>query len=491
MRGSANIALVHFFELCIIEIMKTGTSKELTNFSLPLTRDEAESIYDQGREVVIFVLLQMGEKLAQTSKQASHVTTPSGMIPPYEKKKVKKRKKKPGAKPGHTGHRRGEPDKITNEEEHKPVKICPDCGNTLNKVAERRFRLIEDIPETYPEVTRHSIPRCWCSQCKKFVEPPVLDAMPGSRIGHRVVTLSAWLHYGNGNTLSQIRSVLNNHMHFQLSDGGLIGAWQRLGEVLKPWYEQIREEAKGSAVLNAVETGWRVSGQTEWLWCFTAPHVTYYMIDRSRGSPALLSFFTEAFSGILVTDFWGPYNRVECAARQACLTHLFRELEKTDKSDKSEEWIKFRNKLKRLLKDSLRLGIDETLPKEVFSSRRTRLDVRLAAMIQQKPDNKNVNRIIKRLNRYSDAMFTFLDNDNVPSDNNRAEREIRPAVIMRKNSLCNRSENGANIQALLMSVYRTLKLRKYDPLEEIVAALREYIRTGTLPLLPSIQTSVG
>ena len=73
----------------------------------------------------------------------------------------------------------------------------------------------------------------------------------------------------------------------------------------------------------------------------------------------------------------------------------------------------------------------------------------------------------------------------LPSDNNHTEREIRPAVIIRKNSLFNRSEAGANAQAIMMSVYRTLKLRGLDPLETIVSALRGYVSTGTLPPLPA------
>jgi transposase len=55
---------------------------------------------------------------------------------------------------------------------------------------------------------------------------------------------------------------------------------------------------------------------------------------------------------------------------------------------------------------------------------------------------------------------------------------------MRKNILGNRSDNGAGVQAILMSVYRTLKLRGHDPLDTIVAALREYVRSGILPPLP-------
>jgi len=413
------------------------------------------------------------------------------MVPPYEKPTAKRRRKKPGAKPGHPGARRQRPHKISNREEHPPLKRCPKCASPVGKPTERRFRLIEDVVQTEPEVTEHSIPRHWCARCKKFVEPPVPDAMPGATFGHRVVTLTAWLHYGLGVTMSQIIAVLGHQLHFKLSQGGLVCAWKRLAKVLLAWYEQIASEVKRSGVLHADETGWRVDGKTQWLWCFTTRDATSYVIDRSRGSPALSRFFTETFDGILVSDFWAAYNAVACAGRQACLPHLFRELEKVNQKDESPTWAAFARKLRRLLRDAVRLSKREDLSDKEFSSRRARLDIRLESLLAGDWDNPNALRLIKRLRRYRDALFTFVDHADVPSDNNHAEREIRPAVIMRKNSLCNRSKGGAEVQAILMSIYRTLKLRGHDPLETIVSTLREYVSTGVMPPLPSPSASDG
>jgi len=413
------------------------------------------------------------------------------MVPPYEKPTIAKRRRKPGAKPGHPGTRRPSPPEITHREEHPPLDHCPQCGSPLGAPTERRFRLIEEIAETQPEVTEHSIPRHWCPTCKKLVEPPVADAMPRATFGHRLVALTAWLHYGVGATLSQVCDVLCHHLHLTLSQGGLVNAWQGLAAILRAWYAEIGEQVKASGVLHADETGWRVSGKTHWLWCFTTPGATYYMIDRSRGSPALSKFFTTAFDGILVTDFWAAYNAVVCTVRQACLPHLFRELDKTDEHDSSEPWVRFSKKLKRLLRDAIRLGKNREMAQERFASRRARLARRLRALLDTESSNNNVKRLLKRLRRYRDALFTFLDHPDVPSDNNHAEREIRPAVVMRKNSLCNRSSNGANTQAILMSVYRTLKMRGLDPLETIVSSLKHYVRTGSLPPLPGEHASLG
>jgi transposase len=276
------------------------------------------------------------------------------MVPPYLKENQRRRRKKPGAKPGHPGHARPLPEP-TQVIEHPPLADCPDCHGPLPAPGETTTRLIEDLLAAQPEVTEHHLPRQWCATCKKFVSPTVPDALPGASFGHRLIVLTAWLHYALGLTLSQIVEVLRYQLRFQLSAGGLVDAWQRYAAVLYPWYEQIGVEARAAGVLHADETGWRINGLTHWLWCFTTKGVTYYMIDRSRGSPALSKFFTSAFDGVLVTDFWAAYNAVVCAARQACLPHLFRELDKVDEHNGSPAWKAFAKKLKRLLRDAMRL----------------------------------------------------------------------------------------------------------------------------------------
>jgi transposase len=460
-----------------------------------LSEEQARAIVAQGPEVAVFALLELSKRLAeQQAKVAaeSHQTpsTPSGMKPPYQKPPGKARKKRPGAKEGHAGSRRKTPERIDWQADHRADK-CPCCGGPLKRCAETRRRFTEDIPDLQPEVTEHTIHRDWCPHCKKKVEPPIVDALPGAQVGNRVLVLSAWLHYALGNTLSQILEVLNFHLQFKLTEGGLIDMWYRLQAILFSWYEAIQHEALNSAILHADETGWRVNGKTNWLWCFCTHDLTYYMIDRSRGSPALEKFFIEEFSGILVSDFWAAYNAVCCALRQTCLVHLLRELEQTDKyKSPGENWPAFAKKLRRLIGDAIRLWRQRgELPNATYSSRRDRILVRLQALIETDWDDKNATRLIKRLRRHQDDLFTFLDQPNLPFDNNHGEREIRPAVIIRKNSYGNRSQRGADCQAVLMSIFRTLKQRGHDPIRTVINALEEYLRTGQLPPLPRKNTS--
>jgi transposase len=454
-----------------------------------LTEEQAAAIFAQGEEAVIFALLELAKGWARAEGQCASVSsaaTPSGMKPIHQKPTTQKRGKKPGRKPGHPGSRRPLPERIDERKTHRAA-CCPHCQGRLRRCAETRTRYTEDIPaDITPVVTEHTIHRDWCPRCKKPVEPVVPDALPGSQIGNRVLALTAWLHYGLGQTIDHVVDVFNHHLQFRLTPGGLVQQWYRLQQILFLWYEQIQNEALDAAVLHADETGWRVNGRGHWLWCFSHDRGTYYLIDRQRGRPVLARFFRREFAGTLVTDFWGAYNAVVCSQRQVCLAHLLRDLKHVEQyKHPSPHWPKFAKKLRRLVGDAMRLKKrQDELAAEVYASRRDRLHARLDALIATPWKDCQAQRLLKRFRRHRQHLFTFLDDPAVPPDNNHGERAIRPAVIIRKNSHGNRSRRGADCQAVLMSIYRTLKQRGHDPLTTITQALAEFLATGKLPPIP-------
>ncbi len=443
-----------------------------------------------GPEAVTLFALTVTKRFAEL-QSAPSPSTPSAMVPVYQKPQTSQRKKKPGAKRGHEGSRRKTPEKIDARVEHR-LEVCPCCGGPVQRCKRKRTRIIEDIPsQITPVVTEHTIHRDYCPACKKHVEPVVPDAMPNATLGHHIVALSSWFHYGLGVTIGQTIDILASHLHTEISAGGLVDGWRRLAEALFGWYEQIAIEAKSGAVLHADETGWRVDGQTHWLWCFCNHRCCYYMIDASRGNAALQKFFTEAYRGTLVADFWAAYDSVHADDYQKCLPHLLRELLKVDEYNGGVEWAGFSKQLKRLARDGMRLKKRRDFSAKRYASRIQLIHRRLCKLADANYADADANRLGHRISKYRDQLFTFLDTPGVPADNNHAERQIRPAVIIRKNSLCNRSEEGAARQAILMSVYRTLKMRGLDATKTIADALRKFLQTGTLPPLPVENVAEG
>ena len=282
-----------------------------------VTRDQLDTVLPHDRGAQLFVLLQLSGAMPGGPPVGPH--TPSGAVAPYDKpgKDPGKRPKPKGGKPGHPGSSRPPPDHIDQRVSHS-LPACPDCGGELNRTGRTRTRVVEDIRETSgSEVTEHTIHRDWCPHCKKQVEPTVPDAMPACVLGNRTVALSAWLHYGLGTTTSQIVAVFNHHLRTTLSDGGLTQIWHRLAAVLRPWYDAVRDHCLDAGVLHADETGWRIDGETWWLWCFTTADATYYLLHQSRGHAALDEFFRHEFDGVLVTDFWKAYDAVTARRQSA------------------------------------------------------------------------------------------------------------------------------------------------------------------------------
>jgi transposase len=456
-----------------------------------LDEERAALLAGAGPEAVRLALLAANARIAALQGSAVSPATPSAAVPVHLKPQQPPghRRKKPGAKDGHPGSRRKAPAKIDRHEEHR-LDACPCCRGPLQRCNRTRTRTIEDIPQQIqPVVTEHTIHRDYCPNCKKHVEPVVPDAMPNATLGHNVVALSSYFHYGLGLSINQCCEILGSTLSTTITPGGLVSAWDRLAEALLPWYQQIADELRSTAALHADETGWRLDGRTHWLWCFADLQSCYYLIDRSRGGPALQKFFTEAFAGTLISDFWSAYVAVTCEDRQYCLVHLLRELEKVDERNGSPAWQAFAKLLRRLVRDGLRLRKRSDFSPEKYRRRIQQINRRLNQLANDATagqyDDDDARRLGERISRHRDHLFTFLDKPDVPPDNNHAERQIRPAVIMRKNILCNRSVGGAQTQAILMSIYRTLKLRNHDPTQTTAEALREMLQTGKLPPLPT------
>lgn len=454
-----------------------------------MTEEEAITLYRLGEEATVQKLLELDRRVKELEEVIAQESfpkdpsTPSGMKAPYEKPPSKGRKKRPGRKKGHPGVRRPIPESVDEIKLHT-LTHCPQCLCPLGDPVSTRKRFTEDLPKVKPRITKHIIQIFYCTNCHKPVEAPVEEALPKSTIGIHLLIQTAYLHFYLGLPLRQIVAYFNTCLSFPLTPGGLALAWQRLARILLPWYESLGILARTSPLIHVDETGWRVLGKAYWLWCFTNERIAYYLISPSRASPVLKQVLGEFFKGILICDFFGAYNKITAFLKQRCLLHLLRDMIRTSVFHRTPQWRCFSKKLKRLVKDALRLALRRCeLPPEVYHKRYHLLRDRLAQLISQTYQDRQCLRLVKRLKRHQNELFTFLEHPEVTADNNHAERMIRPAVIARKNSYCNRSHKGAQTQAIMMSIFRTLHLQKKDTIVILEEALKLYCQKGSLPPL--------
>jgi hypothetical protein len=156
------------------------------------------------------------------------------------------------------------------------------------------------------------------------------------------------------------------------------------------------------------------------------------------------------------------------------------------------DWKSFSRRVVGVYRDAKKLhGQKGKLASNDYDMGVARLESRLLEISHSAWQHVDAQRLAKRIEKYGNQLLTFLWYDDVPMDNNTAERAIRPAVMIRKNSYCNHSDRGALTQSVLMTVFRTLKLRGHQPLDTILNALAEYSRTGSIPPMPAKNASAG
>lgn len=469
---------------------------------MSLTHKQAVALYHQGVDPTVAMLLALDEentrlraeldelKGALNAARAVQPSAPSGSVPPYQKPNTARgrRRRRPGRKKGHPGVTRARPERIEQVKSHPALSRCPFCQDPLPEPSEIRARIIEGLLTQRSAATLHQIPRQYCGQCKRMVEPPVVDAMSRDRISLYTYVLTAWLHYRCGMSCSNIVALLA-HSDLVLSPGALTQGWQRLSDLLSPAYDQILTRVKDSLVLMADETGWRIRGVTHWLWYFGCQYWSYYLIDRNRGTTVVNKVIGTVFAGVLLVDFWGAYNAIETWAKQRCIFHLFTALEKVDLQRPHDAlWRDFAQRVRRLFKDAVRLlDAHDNLDQPTIDRRRQLLADRLEMLIAYPSDHKEVRRIQKRLRRHRDELFTFLDYAPLLSPyNNHAEQQMRGPVLCRRVSQGNRSLAGARAQAILMSLFRSMELHRRNPVHEVLRLAQTAI-AGTpivLPLAP-------
>ena len=93
---------------------------------------------------------------------------------------------------------------------------------------------------------------------------------------------------------------------------------------------------------------------------------------------------------------------------------------------------------------------------------------KIELIAEKRYKHSEVKKFVKSVCKFHrENLFRFVINPEIEATNNRAERGIRKAVVMRKISNGNRSRKGADIFGILLSIVETLNLQGGNPLEEM------------------------
>lgn len=358
----------------------------------------------------------------------------------------------------HPGVFRPEPPPETTFVEHEVhPQECRHCGsNALEATGTFDDHIVADIPE--PQLEWHRFRRhvYRCRDCERTSQARGDLELPGAHIGPRTRLLTCYSRAHLGISLGKTRDLLHDFFGLTVSRAGLLGHLRWGGELFEPVVEELFQRLRGSPVVGGDETGWRINGQTAWVWCFRDPSLALFLIDRHRSRDVLLRALGESFSGTLVSDFYAAYNGLDCP-KQRCLVHLLRELAKLREELPGPSVRAFIQPLIHLFQDAIQLAKNrDPMSRKAFAQARQTIHDRFDDLLLNcHSQNRECRRIWKRLFKHCDELFVFLDNPQVPADNNGCERDIRSLAAARHDGGTHRAEWSATAFARIKSVIAT------------------------------------
>jgi transposase len=358
--------------------------------------------------------------------------------------------KKAGGQSGHKGHTL-EMVSTPNQIHELKNDFCMQCGHTL---VNSTFSLVEkrqviDIPPIVRVVTEYQSYStvCRCGHCNKASFPVGVEAPV--QYGSRVQSMVAYLSTRQYISMNRIKEYMGDVFQIHLSEGSIQNMLKKMAHRAEPFYNCIKEAIENALELGGDETSCRINGKKGWIWVLQNLKYTFLHCSDNRGFTTLNQLFSNGLPhAILIHDAYPAWFKIAAKAHQLCLAHIQRDLNYFAECYQNCDWVE---RLKQLFYQA-------TQEKENPQANSRGYKQKLLQLLEAPPDGNFtlLKPFVKRLKKYQDAIFTFLDYKAVPPDNNGSERALRNVKVKTKVSGQFKSIENAQTFAVIRSVIDTL-----------------------------------
>lgn len=386
-------------------------------------------------------------------------STPSSKIPIKENSKEENVKKQGGAKIGHIGHGRKSHTEAE-AEEVRAIKVSEtNCCKCNAELWQKGFvsRSVLDLDAMKVRKLLYRLERKYCPSCKSYFSAKVSSVLPKMMLSNELLAEVIESHYLQGIPLGRICERL------KVNYSTIIESLHRVSGIFKPVIDSFIGEYRASNVRHADETVWRVDGESGYCWLFLSDKISIHLYRMTRSSSVVKEVFgTNQLDGYLVVDRYNGYNRVPCKI-QYCFAHLSRDLkDEAARFEENKEVQTFISTLRQLLSEAMTLRRKQITDKKYYKEAE-KIKEEIFSLCLNNSTHPAIRRWSDFFIEASDRLYHWVKNRDVPAENNRAERELRPTVIARKVSHGSQAEEGAKTREVLMSLMQTLKKREPNP----------------------------
>ena len=242
-------------------------------------------------------------------------------------------------------------------------------------------------------------------------------------------------------------------------------------------YQALIHKLCQGPLLHVDETRISVKGREGFVWVLANMTEVAYLYTPTREGNTVQSLLAK-FKGVLVSDFYAAYDSVECP-QQKCLIHLIRDL--NDLLLKHPYDLALRTVAERfscLVREIVQTIDRYGLKQRFLRKHRTRVERFYRSLCEADCATEVSKKIVDRFYKNRDKLFTFLDFDDVPWNNNNAEHAIKAFVVLRRTINGSTSEAGLKDYLVLLSLRETCKYRGVEFLNFIRSGSKDVTKFG-------------
>jgi hypothetical protein len=352
--------------------------------------------------------------------------------------------------------------RVNQEVECEDVRVCPHCGSTTLDIKLRYGRLVIDLKPfrggVKRWVTRYRVIRRRCRWCWNTFLPESYQNLP-SKYGP---TLSSWVVYASislRQTNDTMSESLQDLFGIRLPASGVTKLRQAAVERYRAAYESLLNALRVGPLVHADETKVQINGSgNTYVWVFASPDTAVYVYAPTREGKTVAETL-KGFKGVLVSDFYSAYDSMECP-QQKCLVHLIRDLNDDLLKNPFDEELKrlaagFTAVLQPVIGTIDRFG----LKKYHLGKHKSAVERFFTHMSEAEYKSEVAGHFRGRFLKHRNTLFTFLDHDGVPWNNNNAENAVKLFASRRKLMGNLFTERGIKEYLLFLSLYQTLRYR--------------------------------
>jgi predicted RecB family nuclease len=309
-----------------------------------------------------------------------------------------------------------------------------------------------------------------CRQCGHHFTPHRYHRT--ARHGHSFMSWLIYLQVVHGMSIGSIQETFHDLFGLTVSGSDIIMIRTLMARHYRPTYKQLIRRLVSGAMLHADETHVKLRTGKGYIWVFTSAEEVLYMYGPNREGQ-FLQRMLEQFRGVLISDFYAAYDALSCP-QQKCLIHLIRDMNQdvlsnpfdTERQSIAEGFGK--------LMRAVVTTVDEYGLKHWRLRRHSASVAKFFKVISEQSFNSDAARALQaRMIRNRGKLFTFIDHDGIPWNNNNAENAIRRVSDFRDETAIFMKENGLTNYLILLSIYHTCRYKGINFLKFLLSRMTD------------------